>query len=263
VVDDETILETKDLSLSFGGLKAVDNVSIEVKRSKIFGLIGPNGSGKTSLFNMISGIYKPASGQIFFEGRKITGLPPNKIYRLGIVRSFQFPRLFYRMSVLDNLLFAARNQLGDNPLIAIFGRKLYQRQEKSFVERALEVLERLGLSDYAYKYPSELSGGQLKLLELGRAIMAEPKLLLLDEPAAGVSPVLVSKIFQIISHLRDHEGLTVFIIEHRLNVIEEYADWVYVMNRGRICLSGPPQHVLGDERLMSIYVTGDVVVDET
>jgi branched-chain amino acid transport system ATP-binding protein len=178
------------------------------------------------------------------------------------VRSFQFPRLFYRMTVLDNLIFAARNQWGDNPIVAIFGRRIYQRQEKAFAERGLEILERLGLSAYADRFPSELSGGQLKLLELGRAIMAEPKLLLLDEPAAGVSPILVSKIFQTISDLRDREGLTVFIVEHRLNVVEEYTDWVYVMHRGRLYLSGPPERVLGDKRLISIYVSGDTLIDE-
>ncbi|MEM4416891.1 MAG: ABC transporter ATP-binding protein [Nitrososphaerota archaeon] len=260
--DADTILETRSLSLSFGGLKAVDDVSLKVERSKIFGLIGPNGSGKTSLFNLISGVYRPEVGRIFFDGREITGLPPHKIYRLGIVRSFQFPRLFYRMSVLDNLVFAARNQRGDNPVAAVFGRNIYRRQERFFMERGLEILERLGLAEYADKVPSELSGGQLKLLELGRAIMAEPKLLLLDEPAAGVSPILVSKIFQTISQLREREGLTVFVIEHRLNVVEEYADWVYVMHRGRLYLSGPPGKVLGDRRLMSIYVSGDAAVDE-
>jgi branched-chain amino acid transport system ATP-binding protein len=263
VLDGEAVLETRNVSLSFGGLKAVDDVSLRVDRSKIFGLIGPNGSGKTSLFNLITGVYRPASGRIIFEGRDITGLQPHQIYRLGIVRSFQFPRVFFRMTLLDNLIFAARGQLGDNPLIAVFMRWRFQRQERQLIDRALEILEKLGLAGYAERYPSELSGGQLKLLELGRALMAEPKLLLLDEPAAGVSPILVSKIFETISFFRDVTGLTVFVIEHRLNVVEEFTDWIYVMHRGHLYLSGTPSQVLADKRLMSIYVAEERVVDET
>ncbi|MEM4314773.1 MAG: ABC transporter ATP-binding protein [Nitrososphaerota archaeon] len=260
--DTDPILETMNLSLSFGGLKAVDGVSLKVEHSKIFGLIGPNGSGKTSLFNLITGVYQPESGRIFFGGRDITGLKPHQIYRLGIVRSFQFPRVFFRMSVLDNLLFAARAQLGDNPLTAVFMRRKYQGQERQFIEKAMEVLDRLGLAEYGDRFPSELSGGQLKLLELGRALISEPKLLLLDEPAAGVSPILVSKIFDIITHYRDAVGLTVFVIEHRLNVVEEFTDWIYVMHRGQIYLSGRPSQVLMDKRLMSIYMAEERLVDE-
>ncbi|MEM3122533.1 MAG: ABC transporter ATP-binding protein, partial [Nitrososphaerota archaeon] len=243
-----TILETRNVSLSFGGLKAVNDVSLQVERSKIFGLIGPNGSGKTSLFNLISGVYKPDSGKIFFEGGDITGLKPHQIYRLGIVRSFQFPRVFFKMTLLDNLLFAARGQLGDNPVSAVFMRRRFLGQERGFVDKAMEILEKLGLTDYADRFPSQLSGGQLKLLELGRTLMSEPKLLLLDEPAAGVSPVLVSKIFDVITNYRDIWGLTVFVIEHRLNVVEEFTDWIYVMHRGQIYLSGRPSQVLMDKR---------------
>ena len=263
VLDDvKSILETRNVSLSFGGLKAVDNVSLRVGRSKIFGLIGPNGSGKTSLFNLITGIYKPTSGRIIFEGRDITGLQPHQVYRMGIVRSFQYPRVFFKMTLLDNLVFAARGQLGDNPLVAVFMRRRFQRQEMQLVERAVEILEKVGLSEYADRYPNELSGGQLKLLELGRALMAEPKLLLLDEPAAGVSPILVSKIFETVTHFRDVAGLTVFIIEHRLDVVKEYTDWIYMMYRGRLYLSGTPAQVLSDRRLMSVYLAEESIVDE-
>ncbi|MEM2870815.1 MAG: ABC transporter ATP-binding protein [Candidatus Caldarchaeum sp.] len=250
------------MSLSFGGLRAVDGVSLRVERSKVFGLIGPNGSGKTSLFNLITGVYRPDSGAVFFEGRNITGLKPHQIFRLGVGRSFQFPRVFFKMTVLDNLVFAARSQLGDNPAAAVFMRRRFQRQEREFIERALGILDNLGLAGYADRMPSELSGGQLKLLELGRALMSNPKLLLLDEPAAGVSPVLVSKIFEVIRHYRDVEGLTVFVIEHRLNVVEEFTDWVYVMHRGKVYMGGRPEEVLMDKRLMSIYMAEERAVDQ-
>ncbi|MCS7138080.1 MAG: ABC transporter ATP-binding protein [Candidatus Caldarchaeum sp.] len=261
MVQNNSILETKNLVLKFGGLTAVDNVSLTIEKSKITALIGPNGSGKTSLFNVLSGIYVPTSGKVYFEGKDITALPPHKIYELGIVRSFQFPQLFYKMTVYDNIVFAGRKQVGDNPLNAVLARNLQVKQEKLLREKALEILDLLDLGDHVTKFPGQLSGGQLKLLELGRSLMADPKLLLLDEPAAGVSPVLVKKIFDIISKFRVEKGMTVLVIEHRLQVVEEFADWIYVMHRGRIFLSGKPSQVLTNEQLLTVYSGGRVEND--
>ena len=158
------------------------------------------------------------------------------------------------MTLLDNMLFAAPNQEGDNPITPIIARKRILKQEKELRERAFKILELVGLVDYAYSFPSQLSGGQLKLLELARALMAEPKLLLLDEPAAGVSPLLVPQIFNTIREVVEKSGLTVFVIEHRLNLIAEYVDWIYAMHRGQVFLSGRPYEVLEDSRLLAIYV---------
>lgn len=244
----------ESVTKSFGGLRAVDNVTLSLMANRITGLIGPNGSGKTTLFNLISGTYKPDSGRILFNGIDITGLKPHEINRLGIVRSFQFPKAFYKMTLLDNLIFAAPNQVGDNPVIPIIARRRIVKQEEELREKAFKTLELVGLMDYAYNFPSQLSGGQLKLLELARALIPEPKLLLLDEPAAGVSPLLIPQIFSTIRSVVEESSLTVFVIEHRLNLIAEYVDWIYAMHRGQVFLSGRPHEVLEDERLLAIYV---------
>lgn len=244
----------ENVTKTFGGLKAVDNVTLSLNANEVTGLIGPNGSGKTTLFNLISGMYKPDKGSIIFNGVDITGLKPHKIYRMGIVRSFQFPKVFYRMSLLDNLIFAAPNQIGDNPVVSIVERMKMIKQEKELREKAFKILELVGLADYAYGFPSQLSGGQLKLLELARTLIADPKLLLLDEPAAGVSPLLVPQIFNTIRKIVEKSHLTVFVIEHRLNLIAEYVDWIYVMHKGQVFLSGRSHEVLKDSKLLAIYV---------
>lgn len=232
---------------------AVNAVSLKLERGRIAGLIGPNGSGKTTLFNLVTGVYKPDGGRIHFDGRDITGWPPHRIFKAGMARSFQSPRLFYKMTLLDNMVFAARGQVGDSVLRSLLTRASVLRQEREIADRALEVLDTLGLGEYRDRYPSELSGGQLKLLELGRALMAVPKLLLLDEPSAGVSPVLVPEIFKVIIKAKKDQKLTVFVIEHRLYLVADYMEWVYVMNNGRIFMEGQPKEVLESEELIRIY----------
>ncbi|MFQ6080424.1 MAG: ABC transporter ATP-binding protein [Candidatus Bathyarchaeia archaeon] len=248
------LLTLKDVYKSFGGLRAVDGVSLEVEGGSITGLIGPNGSGKTTMFNTISGVYKPDSGEIYFDGKRIDELPPYEIYERGLVRSFQIPRLFKKMTVLDNMMLASRDQIGDS-LFNVFSRRAkWKSQESEFLEKALDILRFLGLHHLRNSLPTEISGGQIKLLEIGRALMANPKMLLLDEPAAGVNPVLAKMIFDKIVELRDRENLTFFIIEHRIELLLDLVDQVFVMNKGSILASGPPEAIAKDKRVIEAYL---------
>lgn len=251
------ILEVRRLSKRFGGLKAVDSIDLDVEAETITGLIGPNGSGKTTLFNMISGIILRDSGEIWFEGERIDGLKPFEIYAKGVVRSFQIPRLFWKLTVLDNMLLAARGFNGESLMGAIFRRRVWIVEEKHLVDKALEILDLLGLSDSIFKPAYQLSGGQMKLLEIGRALMADPKLLLLDEPTAGVNPKLAYGIFRKIEEIRRAYGTTFFVIEHRVETLFSYADWVYVMSNGSIIYSGKPSGVTSDSSVQKAYL-GDI-----
>jgi len=252
----DEMLKATNLELRFGGFRVVDRVSFTIRAAKTYALIGPNGSGKTSLFNAITGVYKPQGGKIFFRGKDITSYAPHRVYREGIVRTFQYPKVFYKMTIIDNLIFAARNQVGDNPVSAVFQRGKVKEQERNLKKKALDVLDKIGLTKYAESYPSELSGGQLKLLELGRALMTDPKLLMLDEPAAGINPILATQLFKILRRIRDEENLTIFLIEHRLEIVREFVDWVYVMRSGKIVLEGSPNEVLYDKNFLEIYTGG-------
>jgi branched-chain amino acid transport system ATP-binding protein len=235
----EVLLRIREVSKHFGGVYAVNGVSLDVKQGGICGLVGPNGSGKSTLFNTILGLHRPDDGNIYFNGNCINCLPPHKIYALGLVNAFQLPRLFYQMSVLDNMLVAARGHQGDSLLNSLFLRRKWQEQEGRLVHEALEILELMELDKWAFSLAGELSGGQRKLLEVARALMAKPALLLLDEPAAGINPVLGRKMFQKLDELC-HNGTTFFVVEHRLEILFEFASWVYVMDRGRTVAEGEP-----------------------
>ncbi len=250
----ETILKTVNLTKAFGGLKAVNNVTLTVKENTITGLIGPNGSGKTTLFNTISGVYKPDKGEIYFNGERIDGLSPHKIYAKGLARTFQTPRLFQQLTVLDNMMLATRNHPGDKILNVFFKRREWGEQEEKLAERALEILEIVELDRFKDTPASELSGGQMKLLELARVLMTDPKMLLLDEPAAGVNPTLARRIFEKITQLRDELSLTFFTIEHRIEILLEHADWVYVMHNGSIIAEGKPEEVVKNKIVVDVYL---------
>lgn len=249
-----SLLALKGLGKHFDGLKAVNGVSLEVNHGIIAGLIGPNGSGKTTLFYTISGVQKPDKGEVYFNGERIDGLPPNEIYNRGLVRSFQIPRLFRKMTVLDNMIFASRDQIGDS-LTNVFMRKnKWETQESDLLEKAMDILHLLELDYLTDAFPNEISGGQIKLLEIGRAMMSDPQMLLLDEPAAGVNPVLATQIFDRIVELRDKEDLTFFIIEHRIELLLNLVEWVFVMHKGRIIAEGPPDSITDDERVVKAYL---------
>jgi branched-chain amino acid transport system ATP-binding protein len=244
----------QDISKSFGGVTAVDGVSLSVNRGSITGLIGPNGSGKSTLFNLISGAEKKNhGGSIEFEGKVIDGLPPHKRSELGMGRTFQTPRLFSGMTVLENSMVAPKGQKGERPFVAPF-RGRWETQELELAKKAHAQMSRLEIDKLYGKLTSEISGGQMKLAQLSNALMEDPKMLLLDEPTAGVAPRLAQDIFQSITNERQEKGTTFFIIEHRLEVLFKHVDTVFVMHQGRIIMEGKPESIVKDKRLVEAYL---------
>jgi branched-chain amino acid transport system ATP-binding protein len=253
---EEVLLRITDLSKRFGGLYAVNEVSLDVKSGGICGLVGPNGSGKTTLFNTVLGVYQPERGNIYFNGAQLNNLAPHQIYGRGLVNAFQVPRLFQKLSLMDNMLVAARGHQGDRLLNSLFLRRKWQEQEVELAEKAMELLELLELSHLVDSPAGELSGGQRKLLEIGWSLMTSPKLLLLDEPAAGVNPNLGRKIFEKLEALRQSRGLTFFIIEHRLEILFDFVNWVYVMDKGKVVIEGEPDKIVKDPAFYQVYLGG-------
>lgn len=237
----------------FGGIRAVDGVSLRVDEGEIVGLIGPNGSGKSTLFNVVSGVYKPDGGTVAFQGERIEGLDAWDIFSRGIVRSFQNPRLFRGMTVVENALVPPRHQKGEKVLHAPFPPR-WEGQEVALATDALGVLMRNQLKDVRLNWASEVSGGQMKLLEVSRTMMADPKLLLLDEPTAGVAPKLAGEIFEEIGALRREHGLTFLIIEHRLEMLLRSVERVLVLHQGRILFDGTPDEAVKDPAVVDAYL---------
>jgi len=248
------ILRLRDLVKSFGGLRAVDGVSMDVQERTLTILIGPNGGGKTTLINLITGVYKPDQGRIMFNGRDITGLPPHEIFRLGVARTFQIPQPFRELTVLENLLVCCNNP-GEG-FISALRRWAWTRFEEEAIERAFKLLKLLNL-DYLWDQESwKLSGGQMKLLEIGRALMSDARLLVMDEPVAGVNPTLAHEIFRSLVRLRDELSITIFMVEHRLDIALQYTDEAYVMASGRIISRGRPEEVVMDPQVIEAYLGG-------
>ena len=249
----ETLLRIREVSKHFGGVYAVNGVNLDLNHGGICGLVGPNGSGKTTLFSIILGLHRPDQGAIYFNGKCTNNLAPHQIYDLGLVHAFQLPRLFNSLNVLDNMLVAAREQQGDRLFNSLFRRRRWQEQEAGLVQEALEILELVELERLAFSPAGELSGGQRKLLEVARGLMAKPTLLLLDEPAAGINPALGKRMFE---KLRDfsHNGIAFFVVEHRLEILFEFASWVYVMDKGQIVIAGEPQNIIDDPTFYTVYL---------
>lgn len=246
------MLQIRDLTRSFGGLRAVDGVTLDVGDGQVVGLIGPNGSGKSTLINLIAGQLHPDSGSIHFDGQDITQSPPDAINRLGLARGYQDPALFFQMSVLDNTLLPAREQLGESPWYAPWHAR-WRGQEKHNAARAASLLERLQLRGQFDRRASDLSGGQMKLLDIGRSLSGEPRMLLLDEPTAGVAPKLAREIFQHIASLNRETGLAFLIIEHRLDILFDYVDRVIVLHMGKVLAAGKPGDIVNDARVREVY----------
>jgi len=247
-----TLLQTTSISVRFGGLQALDDVSIGVDAGHVTGLIGPNGAGKTTLFNILTGFEHTGSGRWTFQGQQLTGRPPYRIAQAGVVRTFQLPRVLARMTVLDNMKLAGANQRGERFFIALV-RPAWRAQEQRLEARALELLEWLGLARLRDDYAGTLSGGQRKLLELGRAVMAEPALLMLDEPTAGVNPVLKQSLLDRIDRLRE-QGLSVLFVEHDMDVVTRISDVVVCMAQGRVIAEGTPAEVIADPAVIDAYL---------
>jgi branched-chain amino acid transport system ATP-binding protein len=317
------ILSVQDVRKSFGNLHALDGVSLDIAESKISILIGPNGSGKTTLINVISGLYKPDAGKIIFQGKDSTGLAPYELYKTGLARTFQIPALFWKLTVLENLLVAEKKNPGESFLRSLLiaglksrrdffkpwrdttagwqiirglttlkeltknktlAKRLFRRRaiirfskslfgaslkpwrefvtfawredEKQAAQKAGRILELLGMSRFWNQPAYLLSGGQMKLLEIGRALMSEAKLLLLDEPVSGVNPTLAHEIFSRILKLRDELGLTFFIVEHRLDIALRYVDQMFAMALGQLIASGRPEEVMKNTRVIEAYLGG-------
>lgn len=246
------MLALENVSKHFGQLRAVDGVSLNVPTGQIVGLIGPNGSGKSTLLNVISGSHATDGGSVRFDGAEISGLGPDAIFQRGLVRSFQDPSLFFRMTVLDNGLLPVKDQRGEQAAKAPFHR-LWRKQEETNALRVEAVLDGLQLRGQYEQMTSELSGGQMKLLELGRSLMGSPKMLLLDEPTAGVAPALAYRIFEEIERLRSELGITSLIVEHRLEILFDFADFIYVMHFGNVIAQGAPDEIASNEEVREIY----------
>jgi neutral amino acid transport system ATP-binding protein len=247
------LLVAHKLCKSFGGIKAVDQASIEVNQGSITGLIGPNGAGKTTLFNLLSNFIRPDQGRVIFDGDPIQQLQPHHIAKQGMVRTFQVARVLSRLSVLENMVFAAQHQVGENFWQACFLGKQVAQQERQLREQAMTILTSVGLDHMAESYAGGLSGGQRKLLEMARVLMTNPKLVLLDEPAAGVNPKLIDQICEYVS-LWNRQGLSFLIIEHNMDVIMSLCDRVWVLAEGRNLMSGPPEQVQCDPKVLEAYL---------
>jgi branched-chain amino acid transport system ATP-binding protein len=258
----EIILDVQDISKSFGGLRAVDHCTFNVRRGTITGLIGPNGAGKTTVFNSITGFIPPDTGKISFLGKDITGFRPDQIFSSGLCRTFQIPREHATMSVLENLMLVAPNQTGENILGALFRRNEVRRQEEEIRNKALEVLDYLLLSHVQNEYAANLSGGQKKLLEMGRMLMADPQLILLDEPAAGVNRTLLKSITTNIEYLARERGITFLLIEHDMNMVMSLCDPVIVMSEGRKLVEGSPEDVRSNKDVLEAYLGGQYATTE-
>lgn len=249
----ENILTINGVTKTFGGLVALDNISLTAEKTLINMLIGPNGSGKTTLINCVSGFYKPNNGKIFYNGDEITGLSPHKVFDLGLVRTFQIPQPFHKLTVLENLLTACRNNPGESFLKATF-KKSWERIEEQATEKAYKFLELLNLDQMCDTPASQLSGGQMKLVEAGRAFMCGAKMILMDEPAAGIFPRLAHEVFHYLTEMKKNLGITFLIVEHRINLVLPYIDHLYCMDKGKIICEGSPEKVLLDERVIESYL---------
>ncbi|MDJ1018119.1 MAG: ABC transporter ATP-binding protein [Paracoccaceae bacterium] len=253
----DAILSTDSLSMAFGSLRAVDSVSVDVEKGSITGLIGPNGAGKSTFFNLLTGALKPVSGTVQLDGADVTGLSPDRLFALGLGRTFQIPRPFARMSVLENVMLAPNGQTGETVYGAFLSRGAVRAEERAIREKALEVLDFLTLADLADHPAGKISGGQMKLLELARVLMGDPSVILLDEPAAGVHPVLAEVLIEKIGAL-NAQGRTFVIIEHDMDFVMRHCNPVIAMAEGRIVFEGTPKEAMADRVLVDAYLGAPV-----
>jgi branched-chain amino acid transport system ATP-binding protein len=258
----ETLLSVQDLVKNFGGLRAIDHCTFDVQRGTITGLIGPNGAGKTTLFNIITGFISPDAGRVRFKGDDITNLPAHRIFEKKLCRTFQIPREHPSMTVIENLMLVASEQSGERIWNAWLRPGHVRRQEDDIRKRAIEVLDFIELDHLRDEYAGKLSGGQKKLLELGRTLMAEPEMVLLDEPGAGVNRTLMKRLVANIEYLCRERGITFLLIEHDMDLVMSLCDPVIVMSEGRKLMQGTPDEVRSDKRVLDAYLGGQYAAAE-
>jgi branched-chain amino acid transport system ATP-binding protein len=249
----DPILVVDGVKRSFGGLTAVDVQHVEIQRGAITALVGPNGAGKTTFFNLLTGFDTPDTGQWLFDGKDLAGLPAYRVARLGMIRTFQLTKALSKMTVIDNMRLGAKNQIGERMIPAILG--LWKNQEVAVTEKADELLSRFKLFEKRGDFAGSLSGGQRKLLEMARALMTDPTMVMLDEPMAGVNPALTQSLLEHIKDLRE-QGMTVLFVEHDMDVVRDISDWVIVMAQGSVIAEGPPDEVMRDEAVITAYLGG-------
>jgi len=250
------MISVEHVSMSFGGIRAVQDCSLAIADRSITGLIGPNGAGKTTLFNIIAGLYRPTAGRVLLDGRDVTGLKPHQLFGLGLVRTFQIAQEFAQMPVLENLMLVPAGQAGESLTKACLAWSRVKAEEARVRKRAEEVIAFLRLGPVKYERAGNLSGGQKKLLELGRVMMAEPKVVLLDEVGAGVNRTLLGEIATAIERLNKERGYTFFVIEHDMDLIARLCDPVIVMAAGRVLTQGTMAEIRKDERVVEAYFGG-------
>ena len=255
----DPIIVANNITRSFGGLKAVDVEHLEIPRNAITALIGPNGAGKTTLFNLLTGFDKPNTGNWTFDGKSLSGMPAFRVARLGQIRTFQLTKALGLLTVLENMKLGATNQIGEG-LFRSLVPALWRKQDQELEARAMDLLVKFKLDAKHDDYAASLSGGQRKLLEMARALMSKPSLVMLDEPMAGVNPALTQSLLDHILDLKE-EGMTVLFVEHDMQMVSHIADWVIVMAEGRVVAEGPPEVVMSNPAVIDAYLGAHIDVD--
>jgi|TARA_B110000263_G_scaffold249625_1_gene267800 ABC-type branched-subunit amino acid transport system ATPase component len=251
-----SVLKVSNMTKDFGGLRAIDNVSFKVNKGEFVGLIGPNGCGKTTTFNCISGLLDATKGEVEIFGEDATKLRPDQIQKLGLTRTFQHTLLWREMTAIENLLIPPRNQFGTNPIEALF-TYFRKNEEEERLAKAYETLESLEITHMAHNLTSELSGGQSKLVDIGRALMGEPELLLLDEPVAGVAGPLAEKIFNNLRNIVSQTKISILVIEHNMDfILRAGVDRIIVMDQGKVLMEGTPDEVKDSKDVIEAYLGG-------
>jgi branched-chain amino acid transport system ATP-binding protein len=255
------ILKVEGLTKVFGGLTAVSNVSFSIPQGCIYGLIGPNGAGKTTVFNLITGIYQPTKGTIEIEGKSLVGLKPNQIAQAGVARTFQNLRLFKKLSVLENIMIARQYQSKYNLLTTVLHNRAYKEEEHRLKMESLELLDLIGLGEYAESKASNLPYGHQRRLEIARALALKPKVLLLDEPAAGMNPDESLSLMEFIREIKDKFGLTILLIEHHMEIVMGICEHIVVLNFGLEIANGSPETIQNNQEVITAYL-GEVNDDD-
>jgi branched-chain amino acid transport system ATP-binding protein len=249
-----SLLKTENVTMQFGGVTAVNDFNLELNKGEIVALIGPNGAGKTTAFNMITGVYTPTIGKIYYKDKEITGIRPDQITKLGIARTFQNIRLFKDLSVLDNVLIANHLHIKSGVFGSVFKMPKYRREEKKMVAKSLELLEKVGLIDLKDEKSSSLPYGKQRRLEIARALATNPEILLLDEPAAGMNPKETDDLTEFIQSIRNEFALTIFMIEHHMQVVMGISDRIYVFDYGVTIAKGSPFEIQNNKRVIEAYL---------